>query len=161
MIETFKKQNPEWTQIRIVMADKDIGEHQVIKIALPTASVLICLFHTLRTFRREVSCEKLGITSGQRQFLLELFQKMAYTSSEKEYESLYAELQKSAPREVRQYFDDNWHCIKSEWVLHFKAVSGSFLNSTNNRLESLNAKLKQVISRHSSLEDFINHFLLL
>lgn len=112
----------------------------------------------LCTFRREVSCEKLGITSGQRQLFLELFQKMAYASSEKDYEDLYTELQKSAPREVKQYYDNNWHCIKNEWVLHFKAMSGSFLNSTNNRLESLNGKLKQVISRHSSLEQFIEHF---
>ena len=37
-----------------------------------------------------------------------------------------------------------------------KAESGSFLNTTNNRLESINGKLKQVISRHSSLEKFID-----
>ena len=30
-----------------------------------------------------------------------------------------------------------------------------FLNSTNNRLESINAKLKQVIKCHSSLKDFV------
>ena len=39
-----------------------------------------------------------------------------------------------------------------------KSQSGSFLNSTNNRLESINGKLKQVINRHSSLEDFVSHF---
>ena len=37
------------------MADKDIGERDAVKSALPPASVLICLFHALRTFRREVS----------------------------------------------------------------------------------------------------------
>jgi zinc finger SWIM domain-containing protein 3 len=37
-------------------------------------------------------------------------------------------------------------------------MSGSLLNSTNNRLESINGKLKQVINRHSSLEDFISRF---
>ena len=38
---------------------------------------------------------------------------------------------------------------------------GSFLNSTNNRLESVNGKLKQVITRHSSLEEFIEHFFII
>ena len=51
------------SNIRIVMADKDSGEHEIIKSSLPNASVLICLFHILKSFRREVSCEKMGITS--------------------------------------------------------------------------------------------------
>ena len=33
-----------------------------------------------------------------------------------------------------------------------------FLNATNNRLESINGKLKQVINYHSTLEDFIDKF---
>lgn len=70
MLGTFKKNNPSWPQVRIVMADKDIGERDVVKSNLPAASVLICLFHALRTFRREVSCEKLGITAGERVFSL-------------------------------------------------------------------------------------------
>ena len=37
-----------------------------------------------------------------------------------------------------------------------KSDCGSFLTFTNNRLESLNGKLKQVIDRHSSLEDFMD-----
>ena len=39
-----------------------------------------------------------------------------------------------------------------------KSSCGSFLNATNNRLESINGNLKQVISRHSSLEDYISCF---
>ena len=83
---------------------------------------------------------------------------MAYSSSEAEYLKLYEELQESAPKQVIEYFNNSWRDIKSEWVLHYKAVSGSFLNSTNNRLESLNGKLKQVINRHSSLEAFVSKF---
>ena len=66
IISTFKKYNSEWQRIRVVMADKDIQERDVIKQCLPNASVLIRLFHTLRSFRRKISCEKLGISSGQR-----------------------------------------------------------------------------------------------
>ena len=42
-----------------------------------------------------------------------------------------------------------------------KFSCGNFLNSTNNRLESINRKLKQVIDRNSSLEDFLFHFCIL
>ena len=83
---------------------------------------------------------------------------MAYASSEEQYESICKEFNDVAPRQVYDYFKNNWAEIKNEWVLHYKAQSGSFLNSTNNRLECLNGKLKQVICRNSSLEDFIENF---
>ena len=89
MANTFKKHNADWKRIRVLMADKDIGERDVLKQSLPNASVLICLFHTLRSFRREITCEKMGITSGQRTLCLDLVQKMAYASSEAEYDRLH------------------------------------------------------------------------
>ena len=85
MFDTFKQHNGKWEAIRVVMADKDLKERDVIKQCLSKAVVLICLFHTLRTFRREISCEKLGISSGQRTMCLELLQKMAYASTDDEY----------------------------------------------------------------------------
>ena len=42
--------------------------------------------------------------------------------------------------------------------MNYKAKCGSFLNSTNN---SINGKLKQVISKNSSLEEFINKFFII
>ena len=161
MFESFKKLNPEWSQVRVVMADKDIGERDVIKEQLPNARVLICLFHTLRSLKREISCEKMGITSGQRLHCLELLQKMAYAVSEAEYQKIYSDFERSAPRVVKSYFNENWRDIRDEWILGLKCSSGNFLNSTNNRLESINGKLKQVVNRHSSLEDFLEKFFII
>ena len=36
----------DWKKIRVLMADKDIGERDVRKLCLPNTSVLICLLHT-------------------------------------------------------------------------------------------------------------------
>ena len=47
MVDAFKQHNQEWQKIRVIMADKDIGERDVLKRCFPNASVLICLFHTL------------------------------------------------------------------------------------------------------------------
>ena len=58
MMETFKKNNLHWVNIRVVMADKDISEREILKGSFPQADILICLFHTLRSFRREITCEK-------------------------------------------------------------------------------------------------------
>ena len=158
MLDAFKKQNAHWTKVRVVMADKDIREREVIKQCLPNTSVLICLFHTMRSFKREVTCEKMGITSGQRTLCLELLQKLAYAASADDYDHVCNQFERDAPKTVIEYFRENWHPIRSEWVMAFKSSCGNFLNSTNNRLESINGKLKQVIDRNSSLEDFIDNF---
>ena len=102
MMETFKKHDLNWDRICILMADKDIGERDVLKQCLPNSSVLICLFHALCSFRREITCEKMGITSGQRTLCLELVQRMAYASTKSEYSCLYDQLQRDAPKQVVQ-----------------------------------------------------------
>ena len=57
IMNTFKLRNEEWAKVRVVMGDKDMNERNTIKQSFPSANVLICLFHTLRTFRREyVNC---------------------------------------------------------------------------------------------------------
>ena len=70
----------------------------------------------------------------------------------------YTQFCASAPATVLQYF---WHPIKAQWTMGMKYVTGNFLNSTNNRLECINGKLKSVISRYSSLEEFVDKFFLI
>ena len=67
----------------------------------------------------------------------------------------------SAPHEVVDYFNTNWHVIRKEWVLGLKFGPSSFLNFTNYRLESINGILKQVIGRHTLLEEFVEHFFII
>jgi len=152
----FKKVNENATLIQCVMTDKDMTERDVIKEQFPQAALAICLFHTLRTMRREISCDKLGISQGERVMCLELFSKMAYSKSEEAYQEYYEELSQSAPRSVLDYFESNWHCIRNEWVDGLKNTLCNFMNQTNNRLESINGKLKAVITRYSGMVQFFN-----
>lgn len=99
----------------------------------------------------------MGISSGQRILCLELLQKLAYASSELHYNEFYSQFVRDVPQTVVKYYNENWHSIRMEWVLGIKCVAGSFLNSTNNCLESLNGKLKQVIKRYSTMEEFITN----
>jgi zinc finger SWIM domain-containing protein 3 len=64
-------------------------ERQVLKEELPQAGLLICLFHTMRTFRREVTTEKMGISNDERMQVLEILQSMAYSKTESRYQVLY------------------------------------------------------------------------
>ena len=157
----FKEMNPAWRSVRVLMADKDITEREVLAGSFPHAELLICLYHTFRSFRREISSEKMGITSGQRNMCLEMLQQMAYAPSEQKYTEMYSQFKRCAPSTVVEYFDQSWHPIRKQWTMGMKYSTGNFLNSTNNRLESLNAKLKSVISRYSSLEEFVEKFFLI
>ena len=85
---------------------------------------------------------------------------MAYAPSEQKYMELYSQFKSCAPSTVVEYFNQNWHPIRKQWTMGMKYSTGYFLNGTNNRLESLNAKLKSVISRYSSLEEFVDKFFL-
>ena len=84
---------------------------------------------------------------------LETLLKMVYTRNEEEYSKLYDEL-KNSPQRVVEYFDSNWHSIHHEWVDGLKNASCKFMNHTNNRVESINQKLKSVISRYSGITPF-------
>ena len=99
------------------------------------------------------------ISVGQRTHALEMFQKMAYSKSIEEYDGYYTDLKSSSPRSVVSYYDSNWHPIREQWVMCMKNSSGNFLNNTNNRLESINQKIKSVLTKHGSLEEFTKYFI--
>ena len=59
--------------------------------------------------------------------------------------------------EFKDYYDKNWHAIKEDWVTAFMNKH-NFNIVTNNRLESINGKIKQVVQKNSTLVDFIVNF---
>lgn len=158
MMETFKEiHHSAWKNIKCFMSDKDMVERNVIKNCLPHVKLKICVYHTLRTFNREISSAKRGITTEQRSEALRILQKMVYSTTNEEYENLYEEL-KLLPESIVNYLDENWSHIKDEWVLSTDFFRDSFYNTTNNRTESINSKVKSVVKTHSFLEDFIRQF---
>lgn len=154
MVQLFKKHNPNHNQIKCVMADKDLTERAIISDEFDNAHILICLFHTLRSIKREVSCEKLKITSDQRNLALEILQKLAYSRSLSEYDTHYQELTKTNLHAVIKYFNENWDNIKDQWVEGLKNEHFNLLTRTNNRLESINQKIKSVVTRNCDINSF-------
>lgn len=57
------------------------------------------------------------------------------------------------------YFDDNWLPITEQWVKFHVVKHHIFGNRTNNRLESLNQKLKAVIAKYSTMTTFVKFLL--
>lgn len=140
----------------MIMADKDFIERETFRSVFPHSSLLICRFHVLKIFRREITVEKMGITSSQRNAALELIQKLVYSRTEEDYQEVYKEIEEVCPSAVIGYIKSNWHGIRKEWVSGMQLDEGTFLKATNNRLESFNQKLKSVMCTNATLDDFFD-----
>ena len=154
--------------------NKDMTERNVFKSELPNIDLQICLYHVLRTFSRECTTEKLGLTPGERHTILAKLQELTYAKSETDYQEKYNDFCAVSPNHlVTEYFNKNWHSIKEKWVEGLKTnklikeewVEGlktnklNFNTSTNNRLESFFQKLKSCVTTRLSIREFIEKFL--
>lgn len=107
LFEEFKKYNSGWVSTECIMSDKDMTERTVLGKQFAQSNLLICLFYTLRTMKREVSCRKLGISQGERSMCLEILLEMVYARDEEECSKLFDEL-KIGPQRLVEYFENNW-----------------------------------------------------
>lgn len=153
-LQTFQQHNAAWTKTTTVLTDKDSVERNVFRTLFPSVSLIICLFHTLRTFRREITCEKMKISSAQRGVCLGIVRDMVYSSNEQQYNVNNTHLQATGCLTVVDYITKSWHPIRSEWVEGLKAQHFTLGETTNNWLESINQKIKTVCTRHSRLQRF-------
>ena len=47
-VETYKSNNTQWHNTKVMMTDKDLKERNILRSVFPDACLLICLFHILR-----------------------------------------------------------------------------------------------------------------
>ena len=131
MINRFKERNPKWTDVKTVITDKDMTERAVFKNCLPSVNLQICLYHTLRTFSREVTTEKMNVCSTDRAAALKLLEGLAYAHNQNDYDAKYEEFQSKVALSIKKYYDTNWHLIKNQWVKGLKTFHVK--NDTTNR----------------------------
>ena len=141
MIQTFKEHNPAWEQVKVAQTDKDMVERKTLTSEMPVISLLICLFHVLRTFKREITTEKMDITAAEKTEVLEILQELAYSSSEDTYEVNQRQHLDLHIEKVTTYYNKNWHPIRHEWVEGLKQQNFSLDERTTNRVESTFQKI--------------------
>lgn len=157
VLDCFKKYNPNWQKIKCIIGDKDFADRVVYKEKFDGVVLQICLFHVLRTFNREITIAKRGITKDQRENALEILQELCYSRSEVEYQKHYQKLFELQLKSVMEYYNTNWHTIRNEWSLYARNDYSNYLNDTNNRSESMNQKLKAVSNRNANLLSFFEN----
>ena len=65
MMKYLKKHNSCYDRVQVVVADNDLVDRYVLQKGFPESSLQICLFHTMRTFKREVSTQNMKISTTQ------------------------------------------------------------------------------------------------
>ena len=108
VVNIFKKYDYSWEKTVVIMSDKDFNERDTFFNCSPSVKLLICLYHTLRLLRREVTCKKMGITSAERIHCLEILQAIAYSNTEDEYNSNVNLLRNKKIKSVIDYCQENW-----------------------------------------------------
>jgi len=141
MVHSFKDNNCSWSETSVVITDKDFMKQSFCSEEFPNAVMHI---YALRSMQREITCEKLGIRSGENDHALELLTSIAYATSVEKYHEYYKKLLETCPQSVITYYNSNWHDIRTEWVECFKASSFTLGERISNRLENIYGKIKSV-----------------
>ena len=133
------------------MFDKDFTEWEVFKVSFLAATLCIRLYPTLRSFRREITCEKKGNTSDKRLWASELLSFLAHIKTLSETGHILMKWNVQNIRSVTEYFMGNWQPIREQWVACFDDKHLNLGETTTNRLEFTFSKLKSVCLRYVSL----------
>lgn len=150
LVQAFKERNPKWTETRVIITDKDASERGVFSQEM-NVDLQLCLYHVLKVFKREMNGEM------EKEVVLKCLHDMIHAANEKIYMQSYTSFKQFASVRAIDYFNKNWHPIRNQWVVGLK--SSVFNNNTNNRVESINQKLKSVINKNSTIVEFFQHLL--
>ncbi|KAE9356327.1 hypothetical protein PR003_g2373 [Phytophthora rubi] len=88
-VETFKKHNPAWMNVRSIVIDKDFTELSVLKQDFPDAAILLCQFHVIKYIHEEIACADYGFTSSQKDQIRAAVHLLVYAKSERVYEKYW------------------------------------------------------------------------
>ena len=121
-------------------------------------SLQLCLSHTLRTFRNEVTCEKMLVSGSERDKCLAILKDMAHSSNEAMYNLNMNRLAAVGCARVLDYAWSSWHDIRSQWVEGLKEQHLTLGETTLQRMESVSVKMKSVCCEIASLQQFFMEF---
>lgn len=148
LFESFKKhQDGSCENIKFFVTDKDQTQRTSLKKIFPHVELLLCAWHAEESFKRELNVLK--PSADEKKDCKELFIKIIYAETEKEFSKLYKKLCKEAPKSVVDYFNKNWLDLRYEFSIRGHQI-GNLKTFTNNREETVNAKIKQWVTKCSS-----------
>ncbi|KAL3185429.1 hypothetical protein MRX96_005453 [Rhipicephalus microplus] len=127
------------------------------KLRMPLFQWQLCEFHVKKAF--QTAAAQLGKSPDERKRLLGSFSEMLHAPTPQKYDDAKAEFERYASSEATSYFAKNWSNITEMWVRYHCDQEFTEGNNTNNRVESRNAKIKNVLSSSSKLHEALRGLL--
>lgn len=157
IMQTFKEENPAWTSTRVIVVDKDFTEWKVLKEEFPEATILFCQWHVMKAmFKKMVECD---VDKSERDKVRDLIHQLVYSKNADDYEDIKQEIYSKTNAQFQQYFEANWDGCQEMWVTYKRDHHVHLGNTTNNRLESHNQKLKDLTYRSSNMTEMFQNVL--
>ena len=146
MVELFRNANPTVTETKTIIIDKDFSEISATEAGLPHVDIQLCTFHCIKVVQKKVGSLPLDLSSKTQ--LNSLYCKLIYAKNDAEFDAISAQI-----KAISSDFDLEEHLYnaKNRWVQYMKNVTSNLGNTTTNRIESLFAKLKQIVKSKVSL----------
>ena len=157
IVQTFKEENAAWTSVRVIVVDKDFTEWKVLREEFPDAAILFCQWHVMKAmFKKMVECD---VEKSERDEVRELIRQLVYSKDADDYKDTKEEIYFKTNEQFKKYFEANWDKCQEMWVTYKRDHHVHLGNTTNNRLESHNQKLKDLTHRSSTLSEMFQNVL--
>ena len=158
IMQCFKERNPKFSSTQVVVIDKDFAEWKMLTQEFLNAVVLFCQWHVLKVLFKQLN--DAGIEKAQCEVARNAIRNVMYATDEEDYNIKKQQLFDATNAEFRKYFLENWESCVEMWAAFKRDQYMHFGNTTNNRLESHNQKLKDVTSCTSTLSEMFNYVVL-
>ena len=107
-------------------------------------------------FKKMVECD---VEKSERDETRKLLRQLVYSKDADVYEDTKQELYSHTNKQFTKYFQANWDKCQEMWVTIKRDYHVHLGNTTNNRLESYNQKLKHLTQRSSNLTEMFQNLL--
>jgi len=155
-VECFRKHNPAWASVRVVVTDKAMHEKEVLREYFPKARQLLCQWHVITWLKKQAT----RLAPAQKKHVKGIVKSLVYARSSQEYQdakdALLETLGGDDDDQMYQFFLKNWDQNQDEWVSYKRGNIAHLGNNTNNRLECKWGKIKQVVEAHFTLDETIS-----
>ncbi|GIX75249.1 SWIM-type domain-containing protein [Caerostris darwini] len=159
LLNTFKKNNPNWRRIKIISLDSEIKQRDVIRNVFQGPYIIITLYHALKSFKKglEVINEQNNLPIDQIQTSVELFKNLYIAHRPAEYELYYQQFM-LLQSPIVSFFQDIWLPIQNQWRTGLDFNHENVFNSLNSHLEYLDNTIKVVFYSERLIFEFIKKF---
>ena len=153
----FKQFNEKFVEIETFMIDKDMAENQAVRSSFSFADIQLCSFHAMNAIKRKI--DTLPYTANQKSECMKFAFRLSRAVSYEKFKSTLNDLKKNKQLYTFYvYMDTNWvgNDTYKYWTKFSRQKLYTAGDTTTNRNESINSKLKSFLSNRPRDETLLD-----